>query len=74
MAAAKTTPCRILSACKLDGVGYAPNQVVEFPTVMLGPLKEHGLVDPNKASVEYCLKELGAVAVVHSAAEESDQA
>lgn len=74
MAAAKTTPCRILSGVKLDGVEYAPNQVVEFPTSMLNVLKEHGVVDPSKAAVEYCVKELGAVAVVHVAAEESDQA
>lgn len=74
MAAAKTTPCRILSACELDSVKYQPNQVVEFPTAMLNTLKDHGVVDPSKGAVDYCLKELGAVAVVHAAADDSDQA
>ena len=74
MAAAKKTPCRIISAVKLDGVDYTPNQVVEFPTAMLTILKDQGVIDRSKAAVDYCLNELGAQVVAHGAAEDSDPA
>ena len=74
MAAAKKTLCRIISAVKLDGVDYTPNQVVEFPTAMLTILKDQGVIDPSKAAVDYCLNELGAQVVAHDAAEDNDPA
>lgn len=72
--AAKTTACRILSACQPDGIKYQPNQVVEFPAAMVSALKDQGVIDPSKGAVDYCLKELGVTAVVHAAADDADQA
>lgn len=53
---------RILSDC----LGYKPNQVVDFQTPLAKTLADAGLIDSNKAAVNYCLNELAASVVVHA--------
>jgi hypothetical protein len=60
---------RILSAVELDGQTYLPNQVVEFSDKTAKALCADGQVDTDPASVAYCINDLGAVAMKHTAAE-----
>ena len=61
------TKVRILAACRVGGVAYSPNQVVDFPAVVAKALAADGQVDAHKEAVAYCVNKLGAEVITHQA-------
>jgi len=59
------TKVRVLVDTYVDGVSYAPNQVVDFPAQQAQALAKSGNVDPAKDAVDYCVQELGVAVIVH---------
>ena len=62
------TKVRILAACRVGGVAYTPNQVVDFPAPVAKALAADGQVDVHKEAIAYCINELGAEVITHQAA------
>ena len=65
---------RILTETRIDGATYQPNEVVEFSNKTAKSLCDAGASDMNIDAVNYCVNEMAAKVVVHSAAPGDAQA
>lgn len=56
-------PCRVLMAFVVDGVAYAPDDLVEFAPDVVSAYAD--LIDPHPDAADYCRTVLGKPLIVH---------
>lgn len=61
----------VLVDANIEGVDYKINQVVELPDAVAKAYANAGVVDPEKAAVDYAISE-GAEIVVHGEVAEAE--
>ena len=60
---------RVLRAVSIEGVAYAPDEVVQLDEKLAKAHESDGALDLNSAAVAYCEKTLGVAPVKHEAAQ-----
>jgi hypothetical protein len=61
------TAVRLLVDSNIEGKQYRANNVVSFSEEIASSLCDGNIADATPEAVDYCVKELGAVVIEHSA-------